>query len=342
MSSILEEFGLTEADARYIFQTQLYTDILFIFCHAIHTCVFFVALYYTVKNGFNRQGIVFVGIITFLWCSESVIVGLEWAFLNNLFIVHGATLDSKLQYALFEPVPGRLTIDVLRGLNVILADMVLIWRCWVLYGRNWKVVSVLSLFLIAETTSFAMILAAVSASTVSETTISMTNWVLAYYALTVATNSLSTFLIISRIVRFSNAVNISLKTYRGLVEILVESALLYSAIYICLIILYAYEFYSDVVFMGMYAYTQVMSCSITGIAPTLIIARVMAGQSRPNDSWTRPSLPHMGTNTRSMVESMQFASLPHSRAGYIDLEDFRHTPQSENEGSRRIEYGRAF
>ena len=36
----------------------------------------------------------------------------------------------------------------------------------------------------------------------------------------------------------------------------------------------------------------------------------MAGQSRPNDSWTRPSLPHMGSDVLSSTESLQFASGP--------------------------------
>lgn len=36
----------------------------------------------------------------------------------------------------------------------------------------------------------------------------------------------------------------------------------------------------------------------------------MAGKARPNDSWTRPSLPHMDSNMRSLRESLHFASVP--------------------------------
>ncbi len=50
----------------------------------------------------------------------------------------------------------------------------------------------------------------------------------------------------------------------------------------------------------------------------------MAGISRPDDSWTRPSLPHMRSNLLSTTESLRFASAPTTTAGHatanIDLE----------------------
>ncbi len=154
--------------------------------------------------------------------------------------------------------------------------------------------------------------------------------------MTVATNSLCTLLILFRIVRVSG-ISASLKTYRGIIEILIESAAMYAIVYIALLIAYAYEFYNDTVtVMTAYTYPVVISDSITvrsyssastiltldsqGIAPTLIIARVMAGQSRPDDSWTRPSLPHIRSDVLSAAESLQFASAPTTNTGNIDLE----------------------
>ncbi|KAF9021412.1 hypothetical protein BDZ89DRAFT_1071532, partial [Hymenopellis radicata] len=139
---------------------------------------------------------------------------------------------------------------------------------------------------------------------------SLTNWSLIYYSMTVATNSLCTILILFRIVRVSG-LGASLKTYRGIIEILIESAAMYAIIYIALLIAYAYQFYGTVdIVLTAYPYPMIISYSITGIAPTLIIARVMAGQSRPNDSWSRPSLPHMQSDVLSSTESLQFASEP--------------------------------
>ncbi|KAF9023656.1 hypothetical protein BDZ89DRAFT_1069671 [Hymenopellis radicata] len=142
------------------------------------------------------------------------------------------------------------------------------------------------------------------------TSTSQTNWILVYYSMTVTTNSLCTVLILFRIVRRVSGLGASFKTYRGIIEILVESAAMYAIIYIALLIAYAYQFYTGVPVLTAEPYPEVISYSITGIAPTLIIARVMAGQSRPNDSWTRPSLPHMRSSVLSSTESLQFASGP--------------------------------
>ncbi|KAF8882882.1 Six-hairpin glycosidase-like protein [Mucidula mucida] len=145
---------------------------------------------------------------------------------------------------------------------------------------------------------------------------SRVNWTLVYYSMTVAKNI--------------SGIGASLKTYRGIIEILVESAAI-------LLIAYAYEFYfTDNTVLTAYTYPANISYSITGIAPTLIIARVMAGHSRPDDSWTRPSLPHMRSNVFSATESLQFASAPkqltstNTGHGTVDI-DLEAQPEVEEE-----------
>ncbi|KAF9015884.1 hypothetical protein BDZ89DRAFT_1046107 [Hymenopellis radicata] len=67
-------------------------------------------------------------------------------------------------------------------------------------------------------------------------------------------------------------------------------------------------------------------------APTMIIGRVMFGEARPNDSWRRPSLPHMRTSMRSIAESIRFTSFRAAQtqdtaASTVDL------PHEPNHGS---------
>ncbi|KAF9018495.1 hypothetical protein BDZ89DRAFT_1073831, partial [Hymenopellis radicata] len=124
-----------------------------------------------------------------------------------------------------------------------------------------------------------------------------------------ATNSLCTFLLLFRSMRFSDLLGASLRTYRGIIEVLVESAAMYAAIYIALLVVHTYEFYSpDVIVRTRYEYPMVISYSITGIAPTLIIGRVMAKQSRPNNVSIPPTLPNMRSTMHSIAESLRFAS----------------------------------
>ncbi|KAF9020621.1 hypothetical protein BDZ89DRAFT_1138548 [Hymenopellis radicata] len=316
MTSTIEQYGLTVPEVQHFLSAHFHCTLVFIFCHAVHTCVYFFALYYIATNkGSRRIRMVFAGIVTFLWSAETVIVGLQWKILDDIFIGQGGSFESEFSTLMFGELEGAggLSGSVLRSLNVALADIVLIWRCWVLYGRSWKVAIACGIVVAGLVKQSGAVLSA------------QVNWVLLYYSMIVVTNSLCTLLILARIVRTSD----NLKTYRGVIEIIVESAIMYSFIYIALVVVYGYEYYSpSVKVMAAYAYPLLMSYSISGIAPTLIIARVMAGHSRPDTSWTRPSLPHtMGTDVRSLSESFHCADAPlHScTTANIDLEDARGT-----------------
>ncbi|KAF9026921.1 hypothetical protein BDZ89DRAFT_952549, partial [Hymenopellis radicata] len=139
-----------------------------------------------------------------------------------------------------------------------------IWRCWVLYSGDWKIIVLPSLCLITETgrSSYFTAIACILLASVGFVNSVQVNWTLVYYSMTVATNNLCTIVILFRIVRISG-VSASLKTYRGIFEILVESAAMYSVIYIALLVVYAYEYYGDVAVMQAYSYPQAMSVSIT-------------------------------------------------------------------------------
>ncbi len=74
--------------------------------------------------------------------------------------------------------------------------------------------------------------------------------------MTVATNSLCTSLLLFRCMRTS----VGLKTSRGIIEILVESAALYA---IALLVAFTYEFYMHRPILTAYNYPLMMSYSIT-------------------------------------------------------------------------------
>lgn len=68
------------------------------------------------------------------------------------------------------------------------------------------------------------------------------NWTIVYYSVTAALNVLTTSLILIRILSIGGIK--SARTYRGLIEILIESALLYSVVYIVYLALYVRDFYN--------------------------------------------------------------------------------------------------
>ncbi len=86
-----------------------------------------------------------------------------------------------------------------------------------------------------------------------------TNWAVATIAATLGTNILCTALIVGRIVyvaRGHRGVMGGIRTYRGVLEILVESAALYSTTFVVLIILYPLE-------GNEYMYPQALIFSVT-------------------------------------------------------------------------------
>ena len=86
-----------------------------------------------------------------------------------------------------------------------------------------------------------------------------TNWAVATMAATLGTNILCTTLIVARIIfvaRGHRDIMDGIRTYRGVVEIVVESAALYSIVFLVLMILFPLD--SDV-----YLYPAVLSYPVT-------------------------------------------------------------------------------
>ncbi|KAK0190109.1 hypothetical protein F5146DRAFT_1054027 [Armillaria mellea] len=106
-----------------------------------------------------------------------------------------------------------------------------------------------------------------------------------------------TLLIVYRILSVGG-IKIGLRTYRGIVEVIVESAALYSIALIIYISLIARNELSG-------GYADIITASIKGIAPTLLVGRVAAGHARPNDTWkeSRLSSLHFDRAARSQIST---------------------------------------
>ncbi|SJL18438.1 uncharacterized protein ARMOST_22027 [Armillaria ostoyae] len=185
------------------------------------------------------------------------------------------------------------------ALNLIIADCTIIWRCWVVWTHDWRVIILPIFFLVGEIVCGVngVVYQFMIENEIDET---QTNWALATMATTLGTNILCTALIVGRIIyvaRRHRGIMGGIRTYRGVIEILVESAALYSIIYVVLMILYPLKG------SGL-MYPQSLSYPVTGIAPTLIILRVASGQSRPEESSleTQSSL-HFQTSRGSTIET---------------------------------------
>ncbi|KAK7444833.1 hypothetical protein VKT23_015150 [Stygiomarasmius scandens] len=180
------------------------------------------------------------------------------------------------------------------ALNILFADSLLIWRCWVLWGRRWWIV-----FVPAIGTLSGIALAIIAIYSVVQSDIAhdptevgkqahrFVSFSTAYFSTSIATSVIATSLIILRIllVQWSNAKFVSSgregrgNPYRHVIEIVVESAALYSITLLIFII------FLETKNPNLY-YAQNVHAQVAGIAPLLIILRVASNSSRPDSEWT--------------------------------------------------------
>lgn len=68
-------------------------------------------------------------IVTFMWSAQTVVFVDHCKYMNDLFIIHGLSLESKLNYYFSNETSvavALMTDDLLQGLNIVLADVILV------------------------------------------------------------------------------------------------------------------------------------------------------------------------------------------------------------------------
>ncbi|OSC97754.1 hypothetical protein PYCCODRAFT_1418815 [Trametes coccinea BRFM310] len=203
--------------------------------------------------------------------------------------------------------------DILISLSDLLGDFVLIYRCWIVWGRNFWIVLLPFLTAVAGFSCIAEVVHLVltidpNAPVAPPALVPLG---LAGYALPLATNVLTTALIVARLWHTARAAEArcrgrmagTVRVAKAAVAIIVESGALYLAAQLVLVVLFALEHPAQAV-------VAVMAVQIYGIAPTLIVLRVALGIS---SDYT----------TRSAPEGAAAAHGPGPAHVSFDMEDAR-------------------
>ncbi|SJL15109.1 uncharacterized protein ARMOST_18592 [Armillaria ostoyae] len=293
--------------------------------YGIYTCVF-IATVWTIcshrsKNQNTTGRKIMLAIIIALYFLGTVSVAVNWAFTRYSFITHGqnfwaifSTFNNVSSVKQRTPtlfLVENVITGVTSGLQNILADIAMIWRCWTVWGSRWSVVVVPILCMISGIIAkvfqeYIEISALLNVHDPENFKPSSVDWTMVYLSLSLAVTLLCTILIVFRIVTVGRANrDAALGGYRSIIEIIVESAALLSIILI--------------IYMG--------------IAPTLLVGRVASGHSRPDDTWKGSALSslHFGTRNHAQTQATDQYSDEHSTA--FGFED--HTPDSSLEESKR-------
>ncbi|KAG7443410.1 uncharacterized protein BT62DRAFT_329926 [Guyanagaster necrorhizus] len=282
---------LSEEEMQVYLDGTLNSYICGFFIHGIYTGLYAMSVHCLATNCICKARIYMGFLITALYILCTIQIAVSWIELR-IALVYGTSVQSR--YDLIDtPLSSKIMSAVASALNILVASCTIIWRCWVVWGQSWKIVILPILFIVCEI--FCRIKLVVHQYTSSSGDDVVTKWAVATIATTLGTNILCTTLIVTRIVRVTRQQRgVGLGTYRDVIEILVESAALYSISYLLLMVCYPLS-------GNGYMYTQMLVYPITGIAPTLIIARVASGQARPEESWHGP--PSLGFTDVSHARS---------------------------------------
>ncbi|KAJ6538091.1 hypothetical protein B0H19DRAFT_377302 [Mycena capillaripes] len=255
----------------------------------------------------HRIGVILVLIAMYILATIHVIC--RWILVRNSFVDHGDTSATSTLYLTQPPLWLTVLAAVVFSVNTLVADCVLIWRCWTIWGRNWLVVGLPIACTIAGAglgfKSIAEQAAFIENPKLDRST--FIDFATPYFSLSLVTTCLATILIVGRIVSMTENGTRTFRGYTRVIEVIVESALLYSVAMAIFLPLLVRNSVKD-------GYAQAVVGQITGIAPTLIVARVTFGYARPDQTW---QIPTSSIFMRSAPEKSTITSIPMSRVNDV-------------------------
>ncbi|KAI0789580.1 hypothetical protein C8Q75DRAFT_764113 [Abortiporus biennis] len=266
----------------------------------------------TVKRRTPKINKLLVSIAIAMFTFSSVHVSLGFQRLIEGFITRRNQTGGPAAFFSDVSIPGNVVKVGIHTVNSIIGDSVVVWRCWLVWSKDWKM-TILPIALVtasavcgfAQTVYFARAKAAHSAFAHT-----LQIWNGSLFGLSLATNVVVTTLIAVRVwylLRVGGGA--SNFRYWRILLIVIESGMIYSTALVCEITLY---------FLTSNAFYIVYDpiAQLTAITPTMIL--ILAGlELTSNDvhsKMTKVSQPvfHTGimssSGTQSTLETMQFRS----------------------------------
>ncbi|PBK62558.1 hypothetical protein ARMSODRAFT_1089125 [Armillaria solidipes] len=262
-----------KSDIMYWLDLTLNRMILQALLHGLYTGIVTVTLWVIFSSPKRLRSTFLCTIIIALYFISSIAFGSSWAFGRRGFIEYG---DNCLTVytALLNNGPSLrayyLISDIAGGISTLLVDMTIIWRCWVLWERQWRVIFIPIICAIGSIVMKAMQMRSTFHSlpdNINEVGqfAAEIDWSLLYILLMLATTLMCTSLIIYRIFRHARRTNTSLKV----IEMLIESSAMYSLSLILYLALVSKNLESSY-------YADTIVTYVKPIATILLVGRVSA------------------------------------------------------------------
>ncbi|KAJ7238713.1 hypothetical protein C8J57DRAFT_1727601 [Mycena rebaudengoi] len=294
-----------------------------------YSCLFCMTLYAMIFKVLHKTNVALLAAIVGMYLLSAIHVVCRCVIISNAFIASSASPATTAVYLIQPPLGLSIAGATVSTTNTLIADCVLIWRCWVVWNRNWKII-VLPLICTCVGAGLGYKSIHEQAAYIINPNLDRNKYVdygTPYFALSLVTTSLATIFIVFRIITMTDPAARKARGYTRAIEIMVESAALYS---ISLIVFLPFLVQKASFDSG---YPQAFITQLTGICPTLIVARVSFGHARPDETW------------RGRRASVEFASsfpLRTTHANHSSLaamESSTTMGESKSEGMEKTKWG---
>ncbi|KAF9547037.1 hypothetical protein CPC08DRAFT_769526 [Agrocybe pediades] len=238
--SLSDELPFSVTEQKALISSSLNSALVFQFLMGIYLGVFpaTIYLYATEKYGTTSYSRIIVGSVIALFMFTTTSFALTWHYTNVLFSKQGDTESSILIGTIFGVLPALVTIveDIALFGGLLLADGLMVWRCFHACGRSLKAFALPMVLLLVETalgvtTIVYDSLVAMKPGYHSDKTDAIANRLAGAVFTSVAMTSLAaTFVICSNIYRHTASFSASRKRYRHVTDILIQSSAIYTLV----------------------------------------------------------------------------------------------------------------
>jgi len=213
-------------------------------------------------------------------------VSLVLVRLINAFIFNGDTPDGAIIYLANIAIPVNRSKDMIYVTLIVLGDSILVWRCFMVWSRNYYVIAFPCIMVLGTAISGY---GAVGQYYLPDPfTVTAVNWATSLLIVSMATNIVVTLLTAGRIWAISRKLSQMTYSsagghYRQILLLIIESGVVITCCKMLEFILFELSPNGLVGLNALYVLMDSMP-QIMGICPTLIILAVNQGYTRPETS----------------------------------------------------------
>ncbi|KDR71341.1 hypothetical protein GALMADRAFT_144028 [Galerina marginata CBS 339.88] len=276
-----DQFAIPVAIEQSYIGSSVNSIMLFTFLMGVYTTIYIGTLYASLTSRAAQHRIV-LATITALYLLTMIQFGLQWYNLNRQVVQNGDTRDTIFGSLFAAPAWYLIVGDISSFSMYVLTDGLLIWRAFHLWGRSLRVMAI-PLFLLAS--EIVLVIAEIVVEGIfvslgpSKTTAQglVANRLLpAVLFLSTAISLSTTILIVFRFYSIGKQHGDSVRRFRHILDIIVQSSAIYSLtslIGAIGIVLPGSDNIANTWLFSYGLYTEVLNFAITGMAPTIMVAR---------------------------------------------------------------------